>query len=162
MSNDWSSITTDILNRSIQPRNHSSKRPTSSHSNHNRVYRAKSLLSRGQISRGVQALSSNPPALVTDDTILALSRLHPTRNPLDQSKLPVLESDRPIKLKSSAVHSAISNIKKGTAPGLSSLRSEHLLDLIGSPSDTLGNDFLRAFTSFLNLIANYHLPQQVL
>lgn len=50
-------------------------------------------------------------------------------------------------------------MKKGTTPGFSGLQAEHLIMLFGGPTDIKGQDLLRNFTTFLDLIANGSLPQ---
>jgi len=155
LANNWKNIDSRIANHGpIASRKYN---PNSTESG--KFKRAGDLISSGKISKGIQYLNNPSPPAVTDSVINNLSKLHPTRVPLDKSKLPIIHSDRPFVFKSSAVLESIRKIKKGTAPGISSLRSENLMDLIGLPTDSLGNDFLESFTSFLNLIANYSLPQ---
>jgi hypothetical protein len=93
--------------------------------------KAKSLIKKGLLSRGVEALT-NPEGVSVDlNVIQQLRELHPVADPIDATILPPAKSmDRPIRFKPEIVYRNLKKMRKGTSPGFSSIRAENLLNLI--------------------------------
>jgi hypothetical protein len=86
-----------------------------------------------------------------------LQDLHPSSShPIVIPKFPTIN---PVNFKVDIVRKAILKLKKDSAPGLSNLRSEHLVDLIGSSTDALGTTFSERLTQYLNLLVNAEFPE---
>jgi hypothetical protein len=99
-----------------------------------------------------QALSSAPQAPSRPATVAGLLALHPISMPghvLDRSVLPP-----PTLISASEVESALSGFLRGSAPGASGLRHNHLADMFHAPSpqaEALASD---AVTNLVNRLAS--------
>jgi len=151
--NDWSSFS---INQFIfSPHRKSSKLSDEKLKNK----RIEKLVSRGLISKALQTLLSDPLPPISSSTIEKHEALHAqpsTCFSISESELSQVSIDL-IVYESNEVSRQIRNLKKGSAPGITGLRGEHLKALL---SQTIHEDkFLDAYTKFVNNIANAVYPQ---
>ena len=111
--------------------------------------RALTLAKEGQYGKAVQALDSLGIAL--PDDLSALNELI-ARHPVE--KQPALDSESPPSLTvvESQVRAAITRFPKGTSPGASQLRAQHLYDAICGTTTPASHDCLTALTKWINLL----------
>jgi hypothetical protein len=120
---------------------------------------ATNLVKRGLISKAFQRLQSPPLPPITDNTFQLFQSLHPTP-PTNTPSLPDITEPPTLSLKPASLYSTIHNTKKGVAPGITGLRSEHLKLL--TRSFRIGDNLLLLTCSWIFLRSsppiNSHLP----
>ena len=122
------------------------------------VKRARTIVSEGQFSKAIQALTSAGMAEKSRSTVRELRAKHPPPSePMGQ--LPTTNTD-PLSLYSLNVFKAALKFKKGTAPGPSGLRPEHLRVILQSPT-TRRESASTNLTRLLNKMVAGKVPPEV-
>lgn len=123
------------------------------------IKRAKMMLSKAQISRAFKALEQGERVQLSADILQQLREMHPdiTGNALEALPFP---KGIKIELDELEVREAFSSIPRGSNPGLSGLRAEYLKAMAGRKEDDSNKPFLKALTSFMELVVGGLLPRQ--
>ncbi len=115
-----------------------------------------SLVALNRLSDAIKALSSNGIASAAEaDVFSSLCEKHPRRDTPLQA--PAFDPNlSPLHVKSEEVARSIQGFKKGTACGRDGLRADHLRSLLRPTAFQV--DFLKALTSFINLLLAGGIP----
>ena len=119
--------------------------------------RANKLIAEGQYGRAAQALTSNGVATVSADSFQEMRAKHPQR------AVPNLQPDPsavPLVLHRDKVAKSVRGFKKGSAPGTSGLRAEHLKVAINCGSPVQDEKTVTALTKFCNLLLSGGVPPE--
>ena len=123
--------------------------------------RVASKLEEGDYRGAVRlACSEDAIADFNEETLAALQAKHPPPHP--NTRIPPLPKElATISVSEEDVVHAIRSFPNGSAGGPDGLRPQHLKDLIGASAERDGKQFLRALTSFINLILEGRTPLSV-
>ena len=121
--------------------------------------RCKTLVKDGQYSKAIQALVSHGMAEHTEATLKEMQDKHPAATrPLP----PIPVTDTPPKTFGSLeIVKAALSFRKGTAPGPSGLRPEHLQVAMKCSPSTVANKAQVALTKLVNVMAKGKVPSTV-
>lgn len=121
---------------------------TSSPPRSSRLARSKLLARQGEFARACAALTSDPPALFSTETLEALKSKHPSGPPVTATpSLP-----RPISVSSTIVRDMVFSFPAASSPGPLGLRAEHLRICVNSSSR-----FLPSLTIVVNMLLSGRL-----
>ena len=120
--------------------------------------RAAILASEGQYSKAIQALTSEGMAPVNRATEAQLRRLHPSSDNI-VGPLPVTDVQQ-LSFTEQEVLDAANKFKKGSAPGPSGLRPEHLKSVVRAAPNRKDRA-LSNMTKLVNLIMSGKVPESV-
>ena len=120
--------------------------------------RAKKFIAEGQYSRASEALGSQGLAEVNEETVNEMKQKHP-QAPVP--RLAPLPDAQPLKLTTDQIRKSLKSFKKGSAPGLSGLRAEHLKASINSGSPVVQDRVISAVTKFGNVLLAGMVPKAV-
>ena len=150
----WSEACADT--RSLSKRAKSSVSTSSQRSIDAR--RARVAVQNGQLSKTIQALSSeglaSPPPMVIQE----MRGKHPQARPPILPHGPVPLS---VEVSEQVVHQGVKSFPNGSAPGPSGLRPSHLREALGCPSPDRANQVLTSLTLFVNLLASGRAPSSI-
>jgi hypothetical protein len=169
LRDDWSDLYLDVFREKIIPvadganrvRVRSGPRTRSMTEGERRLKRIEDLVAKGMLSKAYDRAVKDVKGAPTNDlTADKLRNLYPPRQreiaveELRQTldNIPVIEAT-PVQVKR-----AVNSMAKLVSPGVSGWRSEHLRQYIGEPTSPDGQQFLEAYTTFVNLAINYKLP----
>ena len=126
------------------------------------VKRALRLAREGQYSRSLQSLLSAGMAQNTRANIKEMKDKHPQEPVADQVQGPLPDQDTPqISLTVDQVVNCIKSFRKGTAPGPSGLRAEHLKEAIRSVPPNRTDKAAAAITGLVNCMGGGKVPAEV-
>ena len=123
--------------------------------------RAGVLASEGQYTRALQALTSAGMADQTRATEEEMRAKHPAATPDHSSTFQPTTTAAPMTFSQKDVFKAIKSFKKGSAPGPSGLRPEHIKCVVKSPSPSRADKALEAITKLINVMAAGKVPEEV-
>ena len=141
-----------------KPRGRKPKEPEASTQESKNATRALRFISEGQYSRAAQSMMSAGIAPPTPKNIREMRDKHPQAEIPDLSPPPDTQS---LQLTSSQVHKSIKSFKRGSAPGPSGLRAEHLKVTIKASSHSHTDRATTAITKFSNMLLAGHVPKEV-
>ena len=118
--------------------------------------RAVALVEESKDSQACKALTSQGLAPSSTDTLDAMNAAHPTGPPVDVQSLGMPPLANPITR--DQVLAALKGFAKGSAPGPSGLRAQHLLDAVSGPEQA---GALEALVDLVNLLASGYAPSWV-
>ena len=142
----WASLQDDLRDRKPKGESCSSFRKS----------RALFWAREGRYSNALQALSSQGVAGFDDDSAYnELLNRHPSSPCPDTD---VMSSDPALTVDESMVLSCLRAFPKGTSPGASKLRAQHLLDAIAGSTAPASRDCLLSLTSLMNYLISGKAP----
>ena len=114
------------------------------------------LIEEGKYSQGCKTLVSKGLATDTAATLNSLQAKHPRGEPVP----PELASAQPMadRIKEQSVSTALRAFAKGSSPGPSGLRAQHLLDATARPEQSAA---LQALTDVVNVLAQGRAPREL-
>ena len=123
------------------------------------VMRATKLAQQGQYTRSLQALTSAGLAQQDSATVEALKAKHPVAENPPTSRP---QSDTPqMSFSPAQVYKVIRSFNKGSAPGPSGLRAEHLKAIVRSAPPDKTDKATEAITKLVNIMVAGKVPRRV-
>ena len=121
--------------------------------------RSKRFISEGQYARAAQLIDSLGIAQANKDTLKEMQTKRPQAEHVPN--LTPNPNSQPLQLPSSDILKNIKSFKRGSAPGPSGLRPEHLKVAVNLSSPTQSDKALGALTKLVNILLAGHLPSEV-
>ena len=120
--------------------------------------RCKKLLEEGQYNRASSALVSEGIVDSNPETIAIMKAKHPQA---EIQPMEVGENVEPLKLSASQVRESIKSFKKGSAPGPSGMRAEHLKVAVEMGSPGRKEKTIESITNLVNNLLAGNMPKEV-
>ncbi len=139
----------DLWSEAISKQNQATKQYSGNSSTQTNIHRALTLGREGHYSKAVQALGSL--GVASPDSPTALQELI-VRHPLGALPLEVTDIPSNLSVSCLQVSTAITRFPKGSSPGASQLRAQHLYDAICGTTVPAAQDCLSALTKWINLL----------
>ena len=121
--------------------------------------RAAKLAQEGQYTRGLQTLTSHGMADNSRATVEQMRAKHPQAD--QAAPFQPTSTAQQISFSQKDVHQAAKSFRRGSAPGPSGLRPEHLKVALKAPSPSKADKALQALTKVVNLMVAGLVPPEV-
>ena len=131
-------------------------RPRKTASKEQSCQKAVSLVEEGKYGQGCKALTSPPLVAHDPNSVAALRAKHPPGPAVDPAATSNLPPTNPVRSK--AVLESLKAFPKGTGPGPTGLRAQHLVDGCAGPEQTAA---LEALTDLVTLLADARAPKEL-
>lgn len=124
--------------------------------------RVTSLVEDGLYSKAIKALDSAGLHELSEATTCALANKHPQTAPLSTDGFDAAAASRAaLKFEIEDVKKRLSAFPRGSAPGASKWRAEHLLDALSIPAGDSAARISGPLTKVVNLLAKGEVPQEI-
>lgn len=125
-----------------------------------RAQRCLELAADAQYSKACAALTTEPPVEVAPEVLEEMRRKHPrSPQPVDTASLPAVHPAAAPQLDAAAVEKEVRAFPRGSAPGPSGLRPQHLKDALHSTAHR--DEVLHQLLALVNLLAKGLAPPSV-